>query len=100
MATIRPINVATRDVGVPEVGIRDLRDHLSRWIGRVRQGEEIVVTDHGRAVARIVPFETPRRLDQLIAEGKVTPAATARRTLPRRVRATRPVSPLVDDQRR
>ncbi len=83
-----------------EVGIRDLRDHLSRWIGRVRQGEEVVVTDHGRAVARIVPIETPRRLDQLIAEGKVSPPTETRRSLPRRVRAARPVSPLVDEQRR
>ncbi len=85
---------------MPEVGIRDLRDHLSRWIGRVREGEEVVVTDHGRAVARIVPLDTPRRLDQLVAEGKVTPATRTRRSVPRRVRATRPVSPLVDEQRR
>jgi antitoxin (DNA-binding transcriptional repressor) of toxin-antitoxin stability system len=35
------------------VGIRDLRDHLSRWVERVKGGDEVVVTDHGRPVARL-----------------------------------------------
>ena len=57
-----------------EVGIRELRADLSRWLRRVRDGGEIVVTDRGRPVARIVPSTGHRKLDQLIAEGKVTPA--------------------------
>jgi len=58
-----------------EVGIRQLRDHLSRYVDQVQKGQEIVITDHGKAVARIVPIEEGRRkLDQLIAEGLVTPA--------------------------
>ncbi|MGH8902079.1 MAG: type II toxin-antitoxin system Phd/YefM family antitoxin [Egibacteraceae bacterium] len=28
-----------------EVGIRELRDHLSRYLDRVRDGDELVVTD-------------------------------------------------------
>ena len=35
------------------VGIRDLRDSLSRWIDRVREGNEVVVTDHGKPVATL-----------------------------------------------
>ena len=86
---------------MPEVGIRELRDHLSRYIGEVRSGREITVTDHGRAVARIVPLEGPRVLDQMIADGAVTPAEETRRSLPRqRVATTEPVSPLVTEQRR
>jgi len=34
-----------------QVGIRELRDHLSRWIEKVKRGDEVVVTDHGRTVA-------------------------------------------------
>lgn len=57
-----------------EVGIRELRDHLSRYLDQVRDGEEITVTDRGRAVARILPVSGERKIDRLIAEGRVTPA--------------------------
>ncbi len=84
-----------------EVGIRDLRDHLSRYIEAVRTGDELIVTDHGTAVARIVPLVETRRIDQLIAEGVVSPAASRARHRPRqRAKATASVSELVADQRR
>ena len=84
-----------------DVGIRDLRNHLSRYIDQVRGGEELVITDRGSAVARLVPVEGGRKLDRLIAEGVVTPAAKRRRTRPvRRVRAQGAVSDLVAEQRR
>ncbi len=84
-----------------EVGIRDLRDHLSKYVAQVAGGSEVVITDHGRAVARIVPLEGDRILDRLIAEGVVTPASTRRRARPtERLRATGSVSELVAEQRR
>lgn len=86
---------------MPEVGIRELRDNLSRYLSRVREGSEVVVTDHGRAVARIVPLDRPRLLDELIAEGRVSPARSQHRSRPvERIRAAGPVAPLVDEQRR
>ncbi len=36
-----------------EVGIRELKNHLSRYLERVRDGDEVVVTDRGRAIARV-----------------------------------------------
>ena len=36
-------------------GIRELRQHLSRYVERVKTGETIEVTDHGRLVARLMP---------------------------------------------
>jgi prevent-host-death family protein len=53
------------------MGIRELRDGLSRHIANVRRGATITVTDHGTPVARIVPIEVPSALEQLIAEGIV-----------------------------
>lgn len=86
---------------VMDVGIRDLRDNLSRYIDRVRGGDELVITDRGSAVARLVPLEGGRALDRLIAEGVVTPAAKRRRSRPEtRVRARGGVSDLVAEQRR
>jgi prevent-host-death family protein len=84
-----------------EVGIRDLRNHLSRYLEAVRAGDELIVTDHGAAVARILPLGEGRRLDRLIAEGVVSARASQTRRRPRqRTKASRSVSELVADQRR
>lgn len=61
----------------------------------------MVITDRGSAVARLVPVEGGRKLDRLIAEGVVTPAAKQGRTRPsKRVKAKGSVSDLVAEQRR
>ena len=83
-----------------EVGVRDLRDNLSRYLERVRRGEEVVVTDRGRAIARVLPIGSERALDRLIAEGVVTPAAKPRSRSRRRVKGQGTASDLVADQRR
>ena len=84
-----------------EVGVRELKNNLSRYLAKVGEGGEVIVTDRGRAVARITPIGTERSIDRLIAQGIVTPAASAKRPAPaRRVRTKEPVSPLVEDQRR
>ena len=84
-----------------EAGVRDLRDHLSRYLAQVRDGAEITVTDHGHAVARLVPLQQPRTLDRLIAEGLVTPARTPKRTRTAQpINAEGTVSDLVAEQRR
>jgi prevent-host-death family protein len=83
-----------------EVGIRELRNHLSRYLDRVRDGDEVVVTDRGRAIARVVPVDGERLLDRLIAEGVVTPARQPKRPAARPIKAKGTVSDLVGDQRR
>jgi prevent-host-death family protein len=35
-------------------GVRDLKDHLSEYIRRAREGERVVITDRGRPVAALV----------------------------------------------
>lgn len=84
-----------------EVGIRELRNKLSQYLERVKDGEELVVTDRGQAVARVVPVGGERTLDRLVAEGLVTPAAREGRSRPvRRIRSRESVSALVAEQRR
>jgi prevent-host-death family protein len=39
------------------VGIREAKMHLSRYLKQVQQGREIILTDRGRPVGRIVPVE-------------------------------------------
>jgi len=39
-----------------KVAVRELRQNLSRYLDRVKAGEELVVTERGREVARLTPF--------------------------------------------
>jgi prevent-host-death family protein len=48
-----------------EVGVHEAKTNLSRLLKRVATGEEVVITNFGRPVARLVPPEgglLPRRL--------------------------------------
>jgi prevent-host-death family protein len=60
------------------VGVRELRENLSAYLDRVKAGEEVVITERGKRVARIVG---PSKLDQLIAEGRVRPARKPRKPI-------------------
>ncbi|HZJ51709.1 MAG TPA: type II toxin-antitoxin system prevent-host-death family antitoxin [Actinomycetota bacterium] len=55
-----------------EVGVREFRNSLSRYLRRVRAGETIVVTDRGKPVARIVPAGIPEHIARAMAEGRVS----------------------------
>jgi prevent-host-death family protein len=57
------------------VGLRDLRHHTSEVLARVRHGETVDVTEHGRLIARIVPVGEPEPtpiLARLVASGRAT----------------------------
>jgi prevent-host-death family protein len=57
------------------VGLRDLRHHTSEVLARVRHGETIDVTEHGRLIARIVPVgerEPTAMLARLVESGRAT----------------------------
>ncbi|HEY3560051.1 MAG TPA: type II toxin-antitoxin system prevent-host-death family antitoxin [Kribbella sp.] len=83
-----------------DVGIRELRDNLSRHLAEVRAGRTVTVTDHGQPVARIVPVGRPTRLEQLRAEGRVQSALQKKQPAPDPIRGEGSVSELVDEQRR
>ncbi len=66
------------------VGVRELRQNLSVYLDRVKAGETLEVTEHGQPVATLGP-RAPERLsiiDQMIADGRATPARGDRRNLP------------------
>jgi prevent-host-death family protein len=44
------------------VSVRELKARLSEFLRRVQQGEEVVITQRGKAVGRIVPVEETREL--------------------------------------
>jgi len=82
-----------------EIGVRELKAHLSEVLREVERGGQMRVTVRGRVVADIVPparepWEERRRA--LVAEGRITPASQPHpRRAPRLVRAERSASAIV-----
>ena len=63
------------------VGIRTLRDRLTRYVARVRRGHRVVVTDRGKPIAVLVPYERAgestreeARLAKVLASAHVSPS--------------------------
>jgi prevent-host-death family protein len=83
-----------------EVGVRELPGNLSRYLDRVQAGEEVVVTDRGPALARMLPLRGERTIDRLVAQGLVPPAKQSKRPTTRPIKTTGPVSDLVGRHRR
>ncbi|MGH8995261.1 MAG: type II toxin-antitoxin system Phd/YefM family antitoxin [Acidimicrobiales bacterium] len=52
------------------IGVRELRQHASRYLVRVAAGETIEVTDRGRPVAMLVPSRRDP-WEELVAAGQV-----------------------------
>lgn len=66
------------------VGIREAKAHLSRYLKIVAQGAEVILTDRGVPVAKIVPFRPEersleQRLKKLEDEGVLDRQAERRR---------------------
>lgn len=63
------------------VGIRELKNNLSRYVRKAEAGERVAVTAHGRVVAELVPplsqsGKAPSsRFERLVASGVVEPAS-------------------------
>ena len=83
-----------------DVGVRDLKQHLSEYLDRVQRGQSITITDRGRPKAMLVPIAEGDVLADGIEQGWITPAASSRRLRPV-VRATSPrrVADVIDEDR-
>jgi len=59
------------EVNMVSVGIKELKAKLSSYVDRVRHGEEVVITEHGKEVALVIPISRERKaLKSLIDSGK------------------------------
>lgn len=79
------------------VSISQLKARLSEYLEAVRAGEEVIVTDRGRPVARIAPVSGPEdsesRLQMLIRTGQARPPDQAGGLDLEMLRALRPRVP-------
>jgi prevent-host-death family protein len=80
-------------------GVREVKARLSHYIDVARTEGAVVITEHGRAVARLTALTTvePKSVDdvfaELVEEGLVVAASSPRlRRIPRAIQLRAPVS--------
>jgi prevent-host-death family protein len=86
-----------------DVAVSEFRAHLSEWLEQAREGNEIVVTDRGVPVARLLGLDATETLERLTNEGVIARPEQAKRPTAsgrRRVRARANVADLVSELRR
>jgi prevent-host-death family protein len=86
-----------------DVAISELRSNLRAWVDHARSGDDVVVTERGVPVARLVAVEASGVIERLERDGLITrprSASRPRATGRHRVHASEPVSELVADSRR
>ncbi len=58
-----------------DVGVRELKQHLSEYLERAARGELLRVTDRGRPKALLGPLPGRARVEEGIADGWITPGS-------------------------
>ncbi len=48
------------------VNVHEAKTHLSRLLAKVARGDEVVIARGGKPVARLVPVQKARRMDDLL----------------------------------
>ena len=95
--------MSARKAKAERVGIRELRQNLSIYVKRVRdEGRAYEVTERGEPVARLTPLEDRPMsiIDQMIADGRITPATRRWEDLPPPIKVPgRPISEILQEMR-
>ena len=61
-----------------DVGVRELKQHLSEYLDRAERGELVRVTDRGKPKALLGPLPGRGRIEEGVAAGWIRPGSGAR----------------------
>ena len=85
-----------------DVTVSRFRAELKAWLERARNGEEVVLTEHGVPIARVVGMKRESALERLTREGVISKPPRGPRpklTLDDLVEASGPVSTYIREHR-
>jgi prevent-host-death family protein len=82
-----------------DVGVRELKQHLSKYLDRAERGELLRVTERGRPKALLGPLPGRARIEGGIAEGWIRPGSGGGLSPVRRFRSSgRVLDALTEDR--
>lgn len=82
-----------------DVGIRELKQHLSEYLDRAERGEVLRVTDRGRPKAVLGPVPGRARIEDGIRAGWIRPGTDSPLAPARRSKASRRVLEVLAEDR-
>ncbi len=82
-----------------DVGVRELKQHLSEYLDRAARGEMIRVTDRGQPKAILGPVPGALRLEQGVSEGWIRAAENTAPVAVPRARAERRTEEVLREDR-
>jgi prevent-host-death family protein len=82
-----------------DVGVRELKQHLSEYLDRAQRGELVRVTDRGRPKALLGPLPGLARIEEGVRGGWITPATGKGLAPVRRWQARGSVQAALDEDR-
>jgi prevent-host-death family protein len=85
-----------------DVAVTELRARLSVWLDLVQHGEEVVITDRGLPVARLLGLDSTPTLERLTDQGVIARPVSGQRPKAsgrKRPRPRQPVADIVSEQR-
>lgn len=82
-----------------DVGVRDLKQHLSEYLDRAASGEIIRITDRGRPKAILAPVPGIGRLAKGVEEGWIRAPEEVEPMPVRRAKAARRIAQVLDEDR-
>src|SRR5437764_9458084 len=64
---------------VQTASVSEFKSKLSGYLKLVKTGQEVIVFERGKAIARVVPYEeagpSPGRIQEMIRTGQIIPAS-------------------------
>ncbi len=82
-----------------DVGVRELKAKLSEYLGLAAGGQQVIVTDRGTPIARIVALSETSAVERGIEEGWIEPARRTHLESVPRHRSNRSVLDVLDEDR-
>lgn len=85
-----------------DVTVSSFRAHIREWLDRAQGGEEVVVTERGVPVARIVGVGSSPVIERLTLEGVISAPVSPKRPRAKdksRAPVRQPLADLVSEQR-
>jgi prevent-host-death family protein len=86
-----------------QIGVRELKAHLGKWLQHVKAGQTVIITERGKPIGQISPLPPSRieRMQALAASGLIGQIGEKLMALEPKVvnQGPRPISDLISEER-
>jgi prevent-host-death family protein len=86
-----------------QIGVRELKAHLGKWLQQVKAGQTIIITERGKPIGQIAPLPVSQteRMQAMVAPGLIGQMGEKLPSAEPTVvnRGPRPISDIISEER-